>query len=223
MLEARNIHKFYGGTGKDIHVLRGLDITVEEGAFVAIVGPSGAGKSTLLQVLGGLDAPSKGEVRFEGSDMYSLGDAALSRIRNKRIGFVFQFYHLLPEFSALENVLMPARVAAGDARARKDARIKAEALLEGVGLKERARHFPSQLSGGERQRLAIARALINGPTLLLCDEPTGNLDSETGNEIMALIRRVNEETKMKVVLVTHNRELAGLAQRVYHLKDGVLN
>jgi len=222
MLKARNIHKVYTGAGKDIPVLKGLDLTIEEGVFVAVVGPSGAGKSTLLHILGGLDAPTEGEVFFEGSDMYGLGDRVLSRIRNARIGFVFQFYHLLPEFTVLENVFMPALASAGSAAEKKEARRKALGLLESVGLKERQGHFPSQLSGGERQRVAIARALINDPTLLLCDEPTGNLDSDTGGEIISLIKRINAQTKMKVVLVTHNPELAAQAHRVYRLKDGFL-
>lgn len=215
MLEARNIHKVYHNGKKSLAVLKGIDLKIDKGRFVAIVGPSGAGKSTLLHILGGLDAPTRGEVIFAGEDIYKLNDAILCRLRNKAIGFVFQFYHLLPEFSVLENVIMPAliRGSAGD---------NALGLLEQVGLGARIAHFPNQLSGGEKQRVAIARGLVNKPQVLLCDEPTGNLDSQTGGEIISLLKKINSENQMTVVLVTHNPELAKAADRIYHLKDGVL-
>ncbi len=222
MLQAKCIHKVYRNGKQEIAVLKGVDLNVEKGRFVAIVGPSGAGKSTLLHILGGLDSPTRGEVILEEQDIYALSDDEVSGIRNKKIGCVFQFYHLLPEFTALENVLMPALISR---RTTDDGRRMQERALEFLhqaGLSERIKHFPSQLSGGEMQRVAIVRALINQPQLLLCDEPTGNLDSKTGEEITSLIKKINLENKMTVVLVTHNLELAKLAQRVYHLKDGIL-
>ena len=223
MLEAKNIHKVYNNSNKAIHVLKGVDLNMDKGRFIAIVGPSGAGKSTLLHILGGLDNPTQGEVIFSGEDIYKLNDAALCNLRNIKIGFVFQFYHLLSEFTVLENVIMPALLKSGSQEVRKlQVREEAGELLNQVGLSQRTNHFPSQLSGGEQQRVAIARALINRPSLLLCDEPTGNLDSETSNEIISLIKKINMAEQMTVVLVTHNLELAKAADRVYHLKDGVL-
>jgi lipoprotein-releasing system ATP-binding protein len=238
MLEAKNIHKVYNNGKKALSVLKGVYLSIEKGKFIAIVGPSGAGKSTLLHILGGLDSPTQGEVIFEQEDIYSLNDTNISKIRNKKIGFVFQFYHLLPEFTVLENVLMPALILYGwrsldfvrgklaAARLRSgqagDLRENALSLLKEAGLAQRITHFPNQLSGGEKQRVAILRGLINSPSLLLCDEPTGNLDSRTGEEIIALIKKINSQNQMTVVLVTHNIELAKVADRVYHLRDGIL-
>lgn len=222
MLEARDIHKIYNNGKKELRVLKGVDLKIDKGKFVAVVGPSGAGKSTLLHILGGLDTPTQGKVIFQGEDIYKLKDSELSKIRNKRIGFVFQFYHLLPEFNVLENVLMPALISSELRVKSSEARKRALELLEKVGLKERLNHFSAQLSGGEKQRVAIVRGLINNPDLLLCDEPTGNLDSKAGEEIISLIKKINTENKMSVVLVTHNTELAKISDRVYHLKDGVL-
>ena len=181
MLEAKNIHKSYNNGKKTLEVLKGVDLKIERGEFVAIVGPSGAGKSTLLHILGGLDTPSKGSVIFEKDDIYSLDDLKISGLRNKKVGFIFQFYNLLSEFTVLENVMMPAEIASSDSR---EAALN---LLDKMGLKERINHFPNQLSGGEKQRVAIARGLINNPHLLLCDEPTGNLDSKTGEDIISVI------------------------------------
>ena len=222
LLEAKNLRKVYYNGNKQLEVLKGVNLSIDKGKFVAIVGPSGAGKSTLLHILGGLDTPTQGEVIFERKDIYNLSDAELSRIRNERIGFVFQFYHLLSEFTVLENVSMPALISSEQRVASSEIRRKAVGLLEEVGLSERLTHFPNQLSGGEQQRVAIARALINKPSLLLCDEPTGNLDSKTSDEIIALVKKINLENQMAVVLVTHNAELAKTAQSVYHLRDGVL-
>ena len=222
MLEAKNIHKVYHNGKRALAVLKGVDLNIETSKIVAVVGPSGAGKSTLLHILGGLDKPTQGRVIFEQEDIYSLNDKAISRIRNKKIGFVFQFYHLLSEFNVLENVLMPVLINYELRTTNYELRKDALKLLEEVGLGQRLEHFPSQLSGGEKQRVAIVRGLINRPNLLLCDEPTGNLDSKTGDEIIALIKKINEQNKMTVVLVTHNLELAKIADRVYHLKDGVL-
>jgi lipoprotein-releasing system ATP-binding protein len=220
LLQAKNIHKTYLNGKRELEVLSGIEVVVEKGKFVAIVGPSGAGKSTLLHILGGLDKPTRGKVTIDGNEIYSLPDAALSRLRNARIGFVFQFYHLLPEFTVLENVMMPALISGQ----KKDApaRQRAHDLLEKTGLSRRTDHFPGQLSGGEKQRVAIVRGLINQPDLFLCDEPTGNLDSKTGFEIMDLIKDISRETKMTVLLVTHNTELAKSADVTFVLRDGRL-
>lgn len=222
MLEAKNINKVYNNGGKALAVLKGIDLSIARGGFLAISGPSGAGKSTLLHILGGLDMPTEGSVFFEGEDINNLDDLALSKLRNKKIGFVFQFYHLLSEFTVLENVLMPALISPQSIGHSPQTKKEALRLLEDVGLADRITHFPAQLSGGEKQRVAIARALINQPAILFCDEPTGNLDSKTGNEIMSLIKKINLENKMAVVLVTHNIELTKMAGTVYHLRDGVL-
>lgn len=223
MLQAKNIHKIYHDGKRTLSVLRGVDLGIKRAEFIAIVGPSGAGKSTLLHILGGLDAPTEGRVIFDEADIYALNDQMISKIRNKKIGFVFQFYHLLSEFTVLENVLMPALIKSPRRQAAgAPARENALGLLRQVGLSDRVTHFPGQLSGGEKQRVAIARSLINQPALLLCDEPTGNLDSETGAGIISLIKEINRQNQMTVVLVTHNMELAKAADKVYHLRDGVL-
>jgi ABC-type lipoprotein export system ATPase subunit len=222
MLEAIDLHKAYNNGKKTLPVLKGINLKIKAAEFAGIVGPSGAGKSTLLHILGGLDSPDQGKVIFQQEDLYALNDKAISGVRNRRIGFVFQFYHLLAEFNVLENVMMPALI--NSKLKTQNSKLNAEVvlLLEKVGLADRATHFPSQLSGGEKQRVAIARALLNKPHLLLCDEPTGNLDSATGKEIISLIKKVNQENKMAVVVVTHNAELAGLTDRVFQLRDGML-
>jgi len=222
MLEARNIHKVYHNGKKSLAVLKGIDLKIERGRFIAIVGPSGAGKSTLLHILGGLDFPTQGNVIFKEEDIYKLDDAMLSQLRNKSIGFVFQFYHLLSEFNVLENVMMPALISQKSKVKSQKLEEEAVRLLKEVGLNDRREHFPAQLSGGEKQRVAIVRGLINRPQLLLCDEPTGNLDSATGEEIISLLKKINLENQMTVVLVTHNLQLARAADGLYHLKDGVL-
>ncbi|MCX5700049.1 MAG: ABC transporter ATP-binding protein [Candidatus Omnitrophica bacterium] len=219
MLEAKNLHKVYNDGKRDLQVLKGIEIKIEKAKFIAIVGPSGAGKSTLLHILGGLDSPTSGEVMFQGEDIYKLSDLELAKVRNRKIGFVFQFYHLLSEFTVLENVLMPSLL--GDTK-RINLRENALEFLTQVGLGERLTHFPSQLSGGEKQRVAIVRSLINNPELLLCDEPTGNLDSKSGEEVIAMIKKVNAVSQTTILLVTHNLDLAKSADRVYHLKDGSL-
>ncbi|MGD0336307.1 MAG: ABC transporter ATP-binding protein [Candidatus Omnitrophota bacterium] len=219
LIEAKNIHKTYSNGKNSLMVLKGIDVSLEKGKFIAIVGPSGAGKSTLLHILGGLDSPTQGKVLLEGQDLYSLSDEKISRVRNERIGFVFQFYHLLPEFTVFENVLMPAWLGNNTGLSIKD---RAAELLVEIGLGERMKHFPGELSGGEKQRVAIVRGLINNPRVLFCDEPTGNLDSKTGEEVIETIRKINLENKMTVVLVTHNIELAKSADKVYHLRDGLL-
>ncbi len=222
MLQAKNIHKSYNNGKKELQVLKGIELNIEKGKFVAVVGPSGAGKSTLLHILGGLDTPTQGTVFFEEKDIYALPDAGISKIRNTRIGFVFQFYHLLSEFTVLENVLMPALISSEFRVQSLEFRKHALKILDQVGLAERMNYFPAQLSGGEKQRVAIVRGLINNPGLLLCDEPTGNLDSKAGDEVISLIKKINLENQMTVVLVTHNLELTKAADVVYYLKDGIL-
>jgi ABC-type lipoprotein export system ATPase subunit len=205
-----------------VDVLKGVDLAVREGEFVAVVGASGSGKSTLLHILGGLDRPNRGAIRFDGRDLNRVGARELNRFRNHTVGFVFQFYHLLDELTVLENVFLPAMVSrsvAGWLVHRRDARRRAEELLDQLGLRERARHKPYQLSGGERQRVAIGRALMNQPRLLLADEPTGNLDSTTGNGILTVFDTLHQAGQT-IVMVTHDERVAGRAQRVITLADG---
>ena len=220
MLEAQNLHKIYKNGAKELHVLKGISLKIKQGEVVSIVGPSGAGKSTLLHILGGLDLPSEGSVNFKGEDIYKLSDKGLSQIRNEKVGFVFQFYHLFSEFNVLENVLLPALCSRS--KMKTELKEKAISLLKNIGLEERKNHLPSQLSGGEQQRVAIARALINSPQILFCDEPTGNLDSKTGGEVIDMLKKLNKENNMTVVLVTHNEEVAKIAGTRLYLKDGLL-
>jgi len=217
MLEARQVHKVYHN-GTPLEVLKGIDLQIPPQGFVAVTGPSGAGKSTLLHLLAGLDVPTAGEVLWEGRSLAALSDRQRAYFRNHTIGVVFQFYHLLPELSALENVMLPALVnGQGGRRALRE---RALVVLSQVGLKDRARHKPSQLSGGELQRAAIARALVNQPTMILCDEPTGNLDSGTGRHVVDLLIGLHRRQGMGLVLVTHEHELAELADRWIELHDG---
>ena len=223
ILEAVDIHKSYRMGGRPLTVLRGASLTVGKGELLSIVGASGVGKSTFLHILGALDRPDRGKVLYDGTDVFSLSPARQDAIRNRTFGFVFQFYYLLPEFTALENVLMPAMVGRGVIgwlAARSRLRKKAAELLGRLGLGERLRHRPSQLSGGEQQRVAIARALINDPPVLLCDEPTGNLDEKTSEGIIETLWRINRDTGQTTVMVTHNRDLAGRGDRVVHLTAG---
>ena len=217
MIEARGLRKIYKNGAKELEVLKGIDLKVGRSEVLAVLGPSGAGKSTLLHLLGGLDTPTGGEVMISGTEIYALGDTERARIRNRKIGFVFQFYHLLPEFDALENVMLPLLIKGGDV---KGLRGKGAGLLKAVGLGERMDHRPGQLSGGEQQRVAIARALVNEPELLLCDEPTGNLDSESGEKIIELLWELNKSRKMTLMIVTHDAQIAKAAQRVLHIRDG---
>ena len=213
MIEVRNIKKSFG----ELEVLHGVSLTVADGEIVSIVGASGAGKTTLLQIVGSLMAADEGEVVIDGVSLASLSDDALSEFRNKRIGFIFQSYHLLPEFSAVENVMMPMLIAG---HKRKDAETRARELLAMVAMSHRAEHKPSALSGGEQQRVAIARALANKPAVVLADEPTGNLDSETRAEIQRLFFELRERTGQTFVIVTHDGALADGSDRKIIMKDG---
>lgn|SRR3989338_2439593 len=221
MLEAKDLHKIYKHAANPLAVLKGIDLKIHEGDVWAIVGPSGAGKSTLLHILGGLDKPTSGQVTLDGEDLYALNDGRRAKIRNTKIGFIFQFYHLLPEFTALENVMVPGLVK-GDSQNDEALRAKALDLLDQVGLVQRAMHKPNQLSGGEQQRVAIARALINQPKIIFCDEPTGNLDSESGQAIVKLLMELNAKNKQTFVIVTHNDAIAKIAKRTIRMRDGRL-
>ena len=219
MLEAVNVHKIYRQPSSELRVLKGIDVRITQGEVVAIVGPSGAGKSTLLHILGGLDKPSDGKVLFEQKDLYRINDRQRANIRNRAYGFIFQFYHLLPEFSALENVILPGLVD-NEKVSMADLKAKGGDLLERVGLGSRQQHKPNELSGGEQQRVAIARALINDPRVIFCDEPTGNLDSENGEVIIQLLLEMNARRGQTLVIVTHDEEIARRSQRILYMRDG---
>ncbi len=222
ILKAEGIYKSYRMGTAEVRVLKGADLAVKEGEFLAIVGASGSGKSTLLHILGALDKPDKGIVRFEGRNLSEPSEGQLNHFRNKMVGFVFQFYHLLDELNVLENVLLPAMAGTGVVgwlSRRRLAKSRAKKLLSEVGLGKRANHKPYQLSGGERQRTAIARALMNEPKILLVDEPTGNLDSETGNGILKVFEKLNRAGET-IVMVTHDEGIAQRAGRIIALADG---
>ena len=218
-IQVRELTKSFPRDGEQVEVLKGLTLEIGPGELVAVVGPSGAGKSTLLHLLGALERPSSGEIRYGEMALSSLSDSALAEFRNQRVGFVFQFHHLLPEFTALENVMLPLLIRR---RPVAEARARARGLLGQVGLGERVTHRPGELSGGEQQRVALARALVGEPAVLLADEPTGNLDSKTGHEVFELLRQINRERRLTCVMVTHNEALAGQADRVLHMLDGRL-
>ena len=225
ILQAEGIYKSYRMGATRVKVLKGVDLEIRKGEYVAIVGASGSGKSTLLHILGALDRPDKGVVRFEGRDLSRYGNGELNRFRNKMVGFVFQFYHLLDELSVLENVYLPTMVSKGVLGwfgCRKWARNRAKELLEQLGLGERSNHKPYQLSGGERQRVAIGRALMNEPNILLADEPTGNLGSATGNGILDVFERLNQAGQT-IVMVSHDDRVAQRAARTVALADGKIS
>jgi lipoprotein-releasing system ATP-binding protein len=224
MIELIDVTKRYGGKDEPgaVSVLKGLTLRVERGESIVIVGPSGCGKSTLLNLIGALDHPTTGRVVFDGRNLAELADEELARIRNREIGFVFQLHHLLPQCTALENVIVPALAGRNDAPPR-ELRERAEALLDRVGLKDRMSYRPGELSGGQRQRVAVARALINRPKLLLADEPTGSLDESTSQSIAALLVELNRAEGVALIVVTHSRELAGRIGRVMELSGGTLH
>lgn len=221
LLKAEKITKVYRMGERRLTVLKGVDLSVPEGEIVAIAGPSGAGKSTLLHILGLLDQADSGRIILRGRELSRLSSRARSQIRNREVGFVFQFFHLLPEFTAWENVVLPLMLRGGSLR-RRDLKGTALVLLEQVGLEGRADHFPSQLSGGEQQRVAICRALVNRPALLLADEPTGNLDTVASGEILDLLLRFNRRDGLTVVVVSHNPQVAQWAPRSINLRDGLV-
>ena len=220
IIKVSSIGKSYREDSNNLEVLKDINFTVAAGEFLVIQGPSGAGKSTLLHILGGLDNPTQGKVYFRGTDIYAIDENRRSSFRNKEVGFVFQFFHLLPELNALENVLLPGILKSWWER-KKSLGVALE-LLEKLGLSGRLKHRPGALSGGEQQRVAIARALINHPQLLLCDEPTGNLDSENGKKILQLLIELNQSQKITIVMVTHDKDIACGAGRIIHLKDGLI-
>jgi lipoprotein-releasing system ATP-binding protein len=219
LIAARGLSKTYALGRRSLEVLRGVDLMVSRGEFLALRGASGAGKSTLLHLLGGLDTPNAGEIQFAGRNLGTLSNGAMAEFRNRSVGFIFQSYHLLPELDALENVCLPARMA----RVRvEDCVPRARQLLARVGLKDRMDHKPYELSGGEQQRVAIARALINEPALILADEPTGNLDSHTGEDIINLLCDIHQERQATLIVATHDAKVAARAPRVIQLVDGLV-
>lgn len=215
ILKANNIFKSYG----DLAILKGVSVSVNKGEIVSIVGASGAGKSTLLHIMGTLDKPDKGTLMMEGQDVFALSEKQLSDFRNKHIGFVFQFHHLLPEFTALENVCIPAFIAGMD---KAEAERRGMELLDVLGVAHRARHKPGAMSGGEQQRVSVARALINNPTIILADEPSGNLDSENAASLHQLFFDLRDKMQQTFVIVTHNEELARISDRTIHMRDGLI-
>lgn len=215
MLMAKGIKKSFG----KLQILKGVDLSVRKGEIISIVGASGAGKSTLLHIIGSISKPDSGSVEINNVDLFKLSASKLSAFRNQNIGFIFQFHHLLPEFTALENVCMPAMIAK---RAKKESEFKAMELLEMLGLSHRINHKPSELSGGEQQRIAVARALINNPAIILADEPSGNLDSESASDLNDLFLDLRQQLNQTFIIVTHNETLANIADRQVRMKDGVI-
>jgi lipoprotein-releasing system ATP-binding protein len=217
LLEAKNIVKVFQKGGRRVEVLKGISLKIKKESMIGVIGPSGVGKSTLLHILGTLEKPSDGNVFYNGENLYKKSPDELAKLRNNRLGFVFQFHYLLTEFSAIENTMMPALVGGWDKKKAKEA---SEDILIKVGLKDRMQHKPGELSGGEQQRVAVARALIMNPAILLADEPTGNLDSKTGKELQDLLFEFNKKMKTAMIVVTHNEMLARRLEKTIHIHDG---
>lgn len=217
MIDVIDLTRSFPMAGRELTILKGVTISIQKGEMLAIVGASGAGKSTFLHLLGGLDRPTSGKIFFNGADLFSASDAELATFRNSKVGFVFQFHHLLPEFTALENTMMPGLI---QRIGPKEIKVRAEEMLELVGLSDRLHHKPGQLSGGEQQRVALARALVQHPDVILADEPTGNLDSQTSEEVFILLKSLNRQFGMTFVLVTHNEALSRRADRLVKMVDG---
>lgn len=216
LISVSGLNKYFSTPGGDLHILKDINFCFNKGEMTALMGPSGAGKSTLLHILGTLDKPTSGEVLYEGNNVFEFNNETLSEFRNRSIGFVFQFHHLMPEFNTLENTIMPALIAG---TGYKEASTKAEEILEEVGLSKRLTHKPGQLSGGEQQRVAVARALMLNPKVVLADEPTGNLDTQTGEDLFALLMKLNKQGTT-FIIVTHNESLASQCERNIRMKDG---
>lgn len=219
VLIAEQVKKTYQGGEAPVAAVRGVSLTLEAGEFVALMGPSGCGKSTLLHLCGAMERPTAGRLEIESRDLSQLNDDQLTRVRRERLGFVFQFFNLLPTLTVTENIALPLQLAGADTR---EAETRAQALADRVGLSQRLRHYPQQLSGGEMQRAAIARAILHQPALLIADEPTGNLDSENGARVLALLDELNREMGVTILLATHSAEIAAAAQRVVHMRDGLI-
>jgi putative ABC transport system ATP-binding protein len=219
LIEIIDLTKVYGRGEIAVHALRGVDVVVEHGEFVAIMGPSGSGKSTLMNIVGCLDRPTNGTYKLDGEDVSKLSKNRLAGVRNKKIGFIFQSYNLLPRLTAIKNVMLPTLYNGSSRMSEKERRERAVAVLESVGLGDRINHRPNEMSGGQQQRVAVARALINNPSIILADEPTGNLDTRSGDEIMQLLKHLHEQG-VTIVMVTHDLEIAAYAQRVIYLLDG---
>lgn len=219
MIKITNLHKSFNMGSQELTVLKGIDLEIPRGQMVAVVGASGAGKSTMLHIMGMLDRPTKGTVYFDNQDLFQMSEAQQAEFRNRRIGFVFQFHHLLPEFTALENACMPALI---QRRALEEVEQEAVTLLQEVGLGQRLHHKPGELSGGEQQRVAVARALLQKPDLVLADEPTGNLDTHTGEALFGLLRDLNRTRNTTFVIVTHNDKLSAQSDRIVYMQDGMI-
>jgi lipoprotein-releasing system ATP-binding protein len=217
LIEAIQVHKSFKTEAGELNILRGINLTIAEGEMLGIIGASGAGKSTLLHILGALDKPSSGKVLFQGKDVFSMDEALLAEFRNSSIGFVFQFHHLLPEFNSIENVMLPGLISN---RPYGETEKRAKQILEELGLSKRLKHRPGELSGGEQQRVAVARALLQNPKIVLADEPTGNLDTSTGNSLFDLFIELNRKNRTTFVIVTHNKTLSDNCHRVLEMADG---
>ncbi|MGB9766500.1 MAG: ABC transporter ATP-binding protein [Sulfurihydrogenibium sp.] len=213
----QNVKKVYKNGQEEVVALKGISLEIEKGSMVALMGPSGSGKSTLLHIIGGVDFPTEGKVLIDGQEINKFDDKTLSKFRNQNVGFVFQFHYLLPEFTALENVMLPIQI-----KGEKNPEKKAEEILTKLNLLHRKNHKPAQLSGGEQQRVAIARAIANNPSLLIADEPTGNLDSQNAKNVIILLKELNEKNKMTIIIATHDVEIAKYCQYIYFIRDGML-